>query len=55
MSYQPIPQKEEGGEKTVRSSDRNVEDILEEILDQLKVIRLHFEVMTDKKTVNSKT
>jgi len=49
MSYQPIPIKEEGGQKEARTSDDNVQLILGEILKQLKIMNLHLAILTDER------
>ena len=46
MTYQPEPIVEEGGQKKVVEQDKNIEELLAEILVELKLIRMHMEQIT---------
>jgi uncharacterized FlaG/YvyC family protein len=47
MTYQPHPVQEEGGQKEGRVSDDNVQELLNEVLKQLKIMNLHLAFVTD--------
>ena len=47
MTYIPLPQKEEGGNKRVQSSDERTRELLEQILVVLKKIEYHLNLATD--------
>lgn len=47
MSYQPAPNKTEGGIKKTRVNDENVQELLLAILNELRVMNLHLSLLTD--------
>ena len=47
MTYQPQPQKTEGGQREVITSDDNVQQLLMQILKELKKMNLHLQLLTD--------
>jgi len=51
MAYQPQSIQEEGGQKESRVSDDNTQELLSEILKQLKIMNLHLSILTDN-TIN---
>jgi hypothetical protein len=48
MTYIPSPQKEEGGQKKIWTSDDNVKEILLAILERLEQIELHLSLITEE-------
>ena len=50
LTYIPLPQKEDGGQKKVWTSDDYVREILLEILEELKTMNLHLESITEEET-----
>jgi len=47
MSHITQPIKEEGGIKETRTSDDNVQELLTQILEELKKMNLHLSLLTD--------
>ena len=47
MSYFSVPQREEGGERRVLTSDERIMDLLEGIFTTLKKIEYHQSIATD--------
>ena len=47
MSHITQPTKTEGGVKETRTSDDNVQELLEQILKELKKMNYHLSLMTD--------
>ena len=47
MAYQPQPQQTEGDKKEAVVSDDNTQEILGEILKQLKIMNIHLSILTD--------
>jgi len=47
MTYKPQPIKVEGGQEEVRTSDDNVEGLLESILIELRKLNLYHALMND--------
>lgn len=47
MSHLPQPQKTEGNVKEVTVSDMSVEELLSDILKELKIMNLHLSSITD--------
>ena len=47
MSFIPLPQEEEGGQKKVAITDPTNEQLLTDILKQLKIMNLHLTILTD--------
>lgn len=47
MTYQPAPLKTEGGQREARVSDDNVEQLLVEILTELRRVNLQLALMND--------
>lgn len=45
MAYQPVPTEEEGGQNKVIQADWNAEDLLRQILTELRLIRTHMELI----------
>jgi uncharacterized protein YabE (DUF348 family) len=48
VTYIPLPQLEEGGQKKVWTDDQNVGELLKQILLELKEIKLHLKFVTDE-------
>jgi hypothetical protein len=48
LTYIPSPQKEEGGQKKIWTSDDNVKEILLAILERLEQIELHLSLITEE-------
>jgi len=48
MSYQPIPQKEEGGQSEVWVADEDVKELLRQVVMRLGKIELHLRSITDE-------
>ena len=48
MTYIPLPQKEEGGQKKVWTSDDDVRELLLQMLNQLKIMNAHLQTITDE-------
>ncbi len=47
MSHIINPTKEEGGQSETRVSDDNVQELLDEILKEIKILNLHMAMITD--------
>jgi len=47
MTFIPLPQQEEGGQKRVLTSDERMIALLEEVLTELKKIEYHLMLATD--------
>ena len=48
MSYFKNPEKVEGGQREVITSDDNTQEILSEILKELKKMNIHLSLITDE-------
>ena len=48
MSHVVSPQNTEGGRQKLRTADENLLEVLQQILSELKIIRIHFESITDE-------
>jgi uncharacterized protein YabE (DUF348 family) len=48
VTYIPLPQLEEGGQKKVWTDDQNVGELLKQILLELTEIKLHLKIVTDE-------
>lgn len=48
MTYNPPPIVEEGGKKETQVSDDNVQNLLNAILKELKILNLHMSLITDE-------
>ena len=48
MTYIPLPQEEEGGQKKIWVNDQNAVQLLEQMLLELKEIKLHLKIVTDE-------
>jgi len=46
MTYIPLPQEKEGGQKKIWTNDQNVKELLEQMLLELKEIKLHLKIVT---------
>lgn len=55
MTYQPTPQKTEGGQREAIVSDDNSQIILEQILKELKKMNIHLQLMTGENITNKET
>ena len=53
MSFFKNPEKVEGGQRKVEIVDRNVEDILDQILKELKKLNMHLSFVTDENIENT--
>lgn len=53
MSHIINPTKKEGGQTESKVSDDNVEQLLEQILRELKKVNVHLMLMTDQHITNS--
>ncbi len=47
MTYIPNPTTEEGGQKKVQTGNLTQEELLGEILKQLKIMNFHLSILTD--------
>jgi len=52
MSYQPTPQKVEGGQREAIVSDDNVQQLLNAILKELKKMNIQLELLSDNRVTN---
>jgi len=52
MSYIPLPQKTEGGQREAIVSDDNVQSLLEQVLKELKKANLQLAFLTDNIITN---
>jgi len=52
MTYLKNPEKVEGGQREVITSDDNTQDLLEQILKELKKLNLHLSLLTDENITN---
>ena len=52
MSYFKNPEKVEGTQREVITSDVNTQDLLEQILKELKKITMHLSLLTDEHITN---
>ena len=48
MTYIPMPTEEDGGQKRVWNKEDDVEELLRQILCELKVMNVHLNAMTDE-------
>ena len=48
MTYIPMPTEEDGGQKRVWNKEDDVEELLRQILCELRVINVHLGAMTDE-------
>ena len=48
MSYKPIPTTERAGEKSARVFDSFTEELLADILDELKILNIHMKEITEE-------
>ena len=52
MTYQPIPQKTEGGQRESIVSDDSVQQLLSDILKELKKMNIHLQFLTGENITN---
>lgn len=48
MAYQPIPNKEQGGQKEVWVADEVVRSLLQELIVEVRKLNIHLELINDE-------
>lgn len=48
MTYVPLPQKDKGGQDEIWTADAGVEELMRQILAELRIMNMHLKSMTDE-------